>query len=178
MDPYEHHMKREQARQLNGSIERASSRPDVAFDFDVFGNVIDRAVHKSPPPLDDVGGCDPEDFDEKDPWKVEPLGQRGYRAHEICEQAAKIVRGDRAAKHGPKERNHQNIADHWNAYLGARLTKPLTALDVALMMAELKIARTKAGQGRYNLDNYVDIAGYAGAAGEIALLGGESADGE
>ena len=87
----------------------------------------------------------------------------------ILNHAAQIVSGDRAAQHGPKERNHQNIADHWNAYLGARLDRPLTALDVALMMVELKIARTKAGAGIANRDNYVDMAGYAGCAGEIAL---------
>ena len=90
-------------------------------------------------------------------------------AASILGHAAQIVSGDRAAQHGPKERNHQNIADHWNAYLGARLDRPLTSLDVALMMVELKIARTKAGAGITNRDNYVDMAGYAGCAGEIAL---------
>jgi len=31
--------------------------------------VIDRAVHNSPPPLDDVGGCEATDFDENDPTR-------------------------------------------------------------------------------------------------------------
>ncbi len=92
-------------------------------------------------------------------------------AFEILTRAAEIVSGDRATTHGPKERNHQNIADHWNAYLSGRLDKPLTALDAALMMAELKIARAKfAG---YNPDDYVDGAGYFGVAGEIAANGRE-----
>ena len=30
-------------------------------------DVIDRAVHNSPPPLDDVAGCAAVDFDERDP---------------------------------------------------------------------------------------------------------------
>jgi phage gp36-like protein len=94
-------------------------------------------------------------------------------AHRICSEAAELVMGSRAGQHGPKVRNHQNIADHWNAYLGERLTMPLTALDVALMMVELKIARTKLSGGRSNRDNYVDMAGYAGVAGEIALNGKE-----
>jgi hypothetical protein len=94
-------------------------------------------------------------------------------ASTLLTHAASLVAGDRAAQHGPKERNHQNIADHWNAYLGGRLTTPLTALDVALMMVELKVARTKAGSGRSLRDNYVDMAGYAGVAGEIALNGKE-----
>ncbi len=87
----------------------------------------------------------------------------------IARRAAMITEGDRAAQHGPKELNHQNIADHWNAYLGKRLSSRLTPLDVALMMVELKIARTKAGAGRINQDNFVDMAGYAACAGEIAL---------
>ena len=95
----------------------------------------------------------------------------------IARRAALIVEGDRAAQHGPKERNHQNIADHWNAYLGKRLKTPLRPLDVALMMVELKIARTKAGAGQTNQDNYVDMAGYAACAGEIALGPAQQADG-
>lgn len=99
-------------------------------------------------------------------------------AHTIIQKAAQIVSGDRAAQHGPKERNHQNIADHWNAYLTNRLKTPLTAHDVALMMIELKIARAKgaAQMGlETNLDNYVDMAGYAGVAGEIASNKGKEA---
>lgn len=99
-------------------------------------------------------------------------------AHTILTKAAQIVQGDRAAQHGPKERNHQNIADHWNAYLKNNLKTPLTAHDVALMMIELKIARAK-GSIEMNLpanpDNYVDMAGYAGVAGEIALNEGKEA---
>lgn len=127
-------------------------------------NVIDRAVRNSPPPLDDVGGDIDFMLDEKDPQRTLPSSP----AAAILQQAAKIVAGDRAVQHGPKERNHQNIADHWNAYLGLRLNTPLTALDVALMMVELKIARTKAGAGAANRDNFIDMAGYAGCAGEIA----------
>ncbi len=92
-------------------------------------------------------------------------------AFEILTRAAEIVSGDREATHGPKERNHQNIADHWNAYLSGRLKGYLTAKDVALMMVELKIARTKLGD--YNPDDYVDGAGYFGVAGEIAANGRE-----
>lgn len=87
-------------------------------------------------------------------------------AEEVCKKAAELVGGDRAKTHGPKVKNHQNIADHWNAYLGDRLRDKLTPKDVALMMAELKIARTKLGA--YNPDDYIDGAGYFGVAGEIA----------
>lgn len=95
----------------------------------------------------------------------------GQTAGDLLIEASDLVSDERAVQHGPKERSHQNIADHWNAYLGNRLmpAQRLTALDVALMMVELKIARTKAGVGISNRDNYVDMAGYAGIAGEIAL---------
>lgn len=90
------------------------------------------------------------------------------KADEICGKAQSLVGGDRAAQNGDKIENHQNIAALWNAYLGWRLAEGclLTPKDIALMMALLKIARTKTG--RHNMDDYVDLAGYAGCAGEIA----------
>jgi hypothetical protein len=88
-----------------------------------------------------------------------------WTAERIAQKAASLVGGDRQATHGDKAENHQNIADLWNAYLGGRLPL-LTARDVALMMALLKIARTKIGQ--HNIDDYLDLAGYGAVAGEIA----------
>ena len=38
--------------------------------------------------------------------------------------------------------------------------------DVAILMALLKIARVRSG--RYKADNYIDLAGYAACAAEIA----------
>ena len=94
------------------------------------------------------------------------------KADQFCKRAAELVAGDRERTHGAKLPNHQNIADLWNAYLGVaergdeyRLLDPITARDVALMMVLLKVARTKIGE--HNPDNYVDMAGYAGVAGEI-----------
>lgn len=97
------------------------------------------------------------------------------QAHLILSKAAELVDGDRDRTHGEKLRNHENIAQLWNAYLRIRDDPPnlrvigiapLTAHDVALMMALLKIARTQLGE--HNPDNYVDLAGYAACAGEIA----------
>lgn len=76
--------------------------------------------------------------------------------------ALDIVTGDRQKKHGDKIRNHCNIASMWSSYLG----KEITARDVALMMALLKIARTKTGS--HNDDDYVDGIGYMAIAGEIS----------
>lgn len=90
------------------------------------------------------------------------------KAAEVASRAADLVGGDRAKQHGDKVENHLNIAALWNAYLGWRLGEgcALTAADAAVMMALMKIARTKTGS--HNIDDYVDLAGYAAVAGEIA----------
>jgi hypothetical protein len=92
------------------------------------------------------------------------------RATDILSTAAKLVGGDRERTHGDKVTNFQSIAALWNAYLLARIlnNRPptLSAEDVAHMMSLMKKARTLSGS--YNPDDYVDDAGYAGCAGEIA----------
>ena len=83
--------------------------------------------------------------------------------------ALDLTGGARAKQHGDKRANHQNIADLWNAYFGVEAVtgyRYFTAHDVAVMMCLLKIARLKSGT--HNPDNYVDLAGYAGIAAEIA----------
>lgn len=89
-------------------------------------------------------------------------------AADICAKASELVGGDRAATHGDKLTNHDNIAALWFAYLHNAFMPGfmLTALDVANMMELLKIARRMAGA--HNIDDYVDGAGYAACAGEIA----------
>lgn len=93
------------------------------------------------------------------------------KAKEICFAAANLVGGDRESQHGPKEINHENIAKLWQAFLEIRQdpAAPLRPLDAALMLALLKIARTQLGS--HNIDDYVDLAGYAAVAGEIASNG-------
>jgi hypothetical protein len=88
----------------------------------------------------------------------------------ICRSAAVLVAGDREATHGDKHENFKNIAFIWNAILAMKLPAiiedPLSPLDVANLLEGLKIARRYTGT--HNLDDYVDGAGYAGCAGEIA----------
>lgn len=95
------------------------------------------------------------------------------KAGEICTKAATLVGGDREKVHGEKGKNFGNIARMWNAYLGIRKEreKELTATDVAIMAVLMKVARTQSGE--FNIDDFVDIAGYAGCAGE---LGGREKD--
>jgi hypothetical protein len=90
------------------------------------------------------------------------------KAGEIAAKAGRLVQGSRAKTHGDIVKNHDNIARLWSEYLRGRFIdlQPIDAGDVALMMVLLKIARTKTGQ--YNPDDFVDMAGYAAVAGEIA----------
>jgi hypothetical protein len=91
-------------------------------------------------------------------------------AASICRTAADLVSGDRAHMHGDILQNMRAIADLWNAILTikyrAQETPHLNALDVACMLEALKIARRYTGA--LNPDDFIDAAGYAGIAGEIA----------
>jgi hypothetical protein len=81
---------------------------------------------------------------------------------DILNIASQLVNNDRNDQHGDMTTNHINIAQLWSAYKGVEFT----AHEVAIMMALLKIARTKIGA--VNPDDYVDACGYLGIAGEIA----------
>lgn len=79
---------------------------------------------------------------------------------ECLEAAEKAVLTDRETDYGAPEDTFEYIAGFWTNYLRI----PVTAKDVANMMALLKIARSKHS---HKDDNYVDIAGYAACAAEI-----------
>ena len=79
---------------------------------------------------------------------------------DFLEKAIELVDGQRAIDYGDKTLNHQNIANLWNAYLGMNIS----AHDVAICMLLVKVARLK---NMHTEDSYIDIAGYAGIAGEI-----------
>ena len=90
-------------------------------------------------------------------------------AGSIARDAAELVSGDRDRQHGNKVDNWGRIAAIWNAYLfeiRRHPGYPLDAVDVGHMMVLMKIARTQSGA--FNLDDYIDAAGYAACAGEIA----------
>ena len=91
----------------------------------------------------------------------EPIGS--MTRPEILNTAKKCVCGQREQDYGSPENNFERIAALWNAYLGA---KTVDAVDVAMLLALLKVARIKTGRGTE--DSFVDLAGYAACAGEIA----------
>lgn len=86
------------------------------------------------------------------------------RAH-ILDSAKEAVTKDRAATHGQLEDTFGLLAGLWSAYLGV----PVSATDTALMLGLLKIVRAKGNPG--HADNFVDLAGYAACAGELAKGG-------
>ncbi len=89
---------------------------------------------------------------------------------EILEAARACVCGQREQDYGSPEDNFATIGQFWTTYLAAAhpfdfAGESITAKDVAAMMALLKVARIATGS---SMDSYVDLAGYAACAGEIA----------
>lgn len=82
---------------------------------------------------------------------------------EILQQAKICVCTDREAAYGAPENNFARIANLWNAYKPGNFAPH----DVAIMLALLKIGRI--ASGKVKADNYIDLAGYAACAAELAL---------
>ena len=91
---------------------------------------------------------------------------------EILKKAKEIISNYRNASHVDAFKNHADIAEFWNIFLDGKL-RPManiTADDVAIMMILLKVSRHTQGE-KFNLDNFIDMAGYAAIAGEIGDSG-------
>ena len=88
------------------------------------------------------------------------------KTKEILSEAIRLSGTDRQQDYGDKTDNHNNIARLWSAYLDVKVE----AHDLALMMALLKMARTKLGA--VSKDTYIDMSAYSSIAGEIKF-GGE-----
>lgn len=95
---------------------------------------------------------------------------------EFLEEAEKCVCGRREEDYGSPEDNFSTIAEFWTTYLNAQnklveynngTVGEITAHDVAAMMALLKVSRIVRGN-TIAIDSYIDLAGYAACAGEIA----------
>lgn len=86
---------------------------------------------------------------------------------DVLDAAAKCVCGDREQDYGSPEDNFGTIATFWREYIYAKsgIDVPIGPDDVAIMMALLKVARIAKGN---TPDSYIDLAGYAACAGEVA----------
>ena len=82
------------------------------------------------------------------------------KTEEALQTAKELVTGPRATTYGDKIRNPANIGKMWSAYLD----KEITAHDAAVMLALLKVARTKFGNPTE--DTYIDAAAYMAIANE------------
>lgn len=80
---------------------------------------------------------------------------------EVLEAALRCVCGDREQDYGSPENNFKKIAEFWSTYLSYELSP----VDVAAMLALLKIARIASGNAKD--DNWIDLAGYAACGGEL-----------
>lgn len=89
---------------------------------------------------------------------------------ELLEKARTTVCGDREQDYGSPENSFQRISEFWGTYLNQQIT----SVDVAAMMALLKLARVAEGHAKE--DNWVDLAGYAACGAEIES--GSGAEGE
>lgn len=93
------------------------------------------------------------------------------KRNDILDAAQKCVCGQRQLDYGTPENNFGTIANLWSVYLqaanpvGEAKHVKISANDVAMMMALLKIARIATGTG--TADSYIDLAGYAACGGEI-----------
>jgi hypothetical protein len=92
----------------------------------------------------------------------EPLGPKrpDVRAN-VLRTAEKYIVRDRADEHGDMEDNFGTIAKYWSEHLGTHVS----AVDVAVMMTLLKIARLKNNEP--NWDNWVDGCGYLACGAEL-----------
>lgn len=89
--------------------------------------------------------------------------------HAILDAALAAVT-DRSNAYGAVESNFNRIAALWNTHIVNRYRGQdsfyFDAVDVALMLALLKIARIENMPG--HMDSWVDLAGYAACGGEAA----------
>ena len=78
----------------------------------------------------------------------------------VLESASKLVAGDRNRDYGSIEKNFKSVATMWEIILGAQVRPD----QVALCMVALKLCRQS---NKHKRDNLVDMASYAGIAGQI-----------
>ena len=80
--------------------------------------------------------------------------------------AAGIAVQDREGVYGPPQQHLEEVANMWSVILSRKLSQPLYATDVALMMAGLKISRLINAPDHE--DSQVDLDGYASLLREVA----------
>jgi len=83
----------------------------------------------------------------------------------ILDEANRIAGECRSRDYGHPLDNHERIAAIWNVQLGPKLSAPISAVDVAILMVGLKLARLVNSPN--HRDSLVDAAGYIKCADMI-----------
>ena len=109
----------------------------------------------------DSGGCCFFFLDEVEPVTPKPHITKG----DILDQAKALITGNREDDYGDAAKNFSDIAALWSVVMGIEV-KPW---QVAACMTQLKLARAIKTHDHH--DSWVDMAGYVGLAGELALNG-------
>lgn len=111
---------------------------------------------------DDLGGvCGFKGTADRKAATPEPSKKRG----KILLKALDIINGERQDTYGDPEDSFALIGEYWTSFLSRKGSLDITPRDVAEMMMLFKIARMS-GQ-KQCLDNYSDLAGYAGLAADM-----------
>jgi Domain of unknown function (DUF6378) len=114
-------------------------------------------------------------------WSTTFTGEDGEKTlnkrAEILQTAESLINGDRAQSYGDPDVGYSRVADLWTAMGFMMLVldkdgnaghyRKLKSVDVLLAMQQLKISRSIGDPS--GEDNWVDNAGYAGLAAEVAL---------
>lgn len=88
-----------------------------------------------------------------------------YIRAQFLAEVEKLVCADRNVTHGDAEDNFRVIAQLWNVYIHNSKGEELNNKDVAIMMCLFKISRLMSNVD--NIDNWLDLAGYAACGGGI-----------
>ena len=91
------------------------------------------------------------------------------KREKTLDEVRQIICGDRDKQYGSPEDSFKRISEYWSLYL----MHPISAFQVGIMMALLKVARTDTGP--YKHDTLIDAIGYLACAEEIAQTDEESA---
>lgn len=83
------------------------------------------------------------------------------KREEVLAEAKKCICGDRDRDYGNPKGSFEIIGKLWSDYMDVKIT----AKDVAIMMALLKVARCKYSN---KIDSFIDGAGYFACAAEVA----------
>ena len=95
------------------------------------------------------------------------IHNNAYIRAQFLKEVEKLVCTDRNVTHGDAEDNFRVIAQLWNVYIHNSKGEELNNKDVAIMMCLFKVSRLMSNVD--NIENWLDLAGYAACGGGIVM---------